>query len=162
MGVGYDVHPLVSGRRLVLGGIEIPFDKGLEGHSDADVLVHAIMDALLGAIALPDIGQQFPSAATEYKDISSIELLRRVRDLLYSRGWQVGNIDATIIAEQPKLAPWVNQMRQRLSQTLGIEQDQIGVKATTSEGLGFTGRGEGMAAHAVALVIRREKNNESI
>jgi 2-C-methyl-D-erythritol 2,4-cyclodiphosphate synthase len=152
VGIGYDVHPLVRGRRLVLGGIEIPFEKGLNGHSDADVLVHAIIDALLGAAGLGDIGTHFPSSEPKYKDISSITLLRQVGALLQNHGWQVSNIDATIVAEQPKLSPFIPQMRQRISEALGIGIEQIGVKSTTSKGLGFVGKGEGMAAHAVALV----------
>jgi 2-C-methyl-D-erythritol 2,4-cyclodiphosphate synthase len=152
VGIGYDVHPLVRGRRLVLGGVEIPFDKGLDGYSDADVLVHAIIDALLGAAGLGDIGTHFPSSEPKYKDVSSINLLRQVRALLQTHGWQVSNIDATIVAEQPKLSPFISQMQQRISETLGISPGQIGVKSTTSKGLGFVGKGEAIAAHAVALV----------
>jgi len=152
VGIGYDVHPLARGRRLVLGGIEIPFDKGLDGHSDADVLVHAIIDALLGAAGLGDIGTHFPSSEPKYKDISSVTLLRQVGSLLQTHGWQVSNIDATIVAEQPRLSPFIPQMRQRISETLEISPGRIGVKSTTSKGLGFVGKGEGIAAHAVALV----------
>jgi 2-C-methyl-D-erythritol 2,4-cyclodiphosphate synthase len=152
VGIGYDVHPLARGRRLVLGGIEIPFEKGLDGHSDADVLVHAIIDALLGAAGLGDIGTHFPSSEAKYKDISSITLLRQVGALLQTHSWQVSNIDATIVAEQPKLSPFIPQMQQRISEALGIGIEQIGVKSTTSKGLGFVGEGAGMAAHAVALV----------
>jgi len=152
VGIGYDVHPLARGRRLVLGGIEIPFDKGLDGHSDADVLVHAIIDALLGAAGLGDIGTHFPSDERKYKDVSSITLLRQVGALLQTHGWQVCNIDATIVAEQPHLSPFISQMQQRISETLGISPEQVGVKSTTSKGLGFVGKGEGIAAHAVALV----------
>ena len=152
VGIGYDVHPLVSGRRLVLGGVDIPFNKGLSGWSDADVLTHAIIDALLGAAALGDIGSHFPPGEPQYKDISSLTLLKRVRDELAENSWQVVNVDATIVAERPKLRDFIDQMRRRLSQTLGIALDQVGVKASTSAQLGFIGRGEGIAASAVALV----------
>ncbi len=152
IGIGYDVHPLVPMRRLVLGGIDIPFDKGLDGWSDADVLTHAIIDALLGAAALGDIGSHFPPGESQYKDISSLTLLKRVRDELAENGWRVGNIDATIVAEAPKLSGFIDQIRQQLSQTLGITLSQVSVKASTSNGLGFVGRGEGMAAHAVATI----------
>jgi len=155
VGIGYDVHPLVEGRRLVLGGVVIPFEKGLSGHSDADVLVHAIIDALLGAASLGDIGTHFPPTDPKYKDISSLTLLRQIGTLLKAEGWQVGNIDATIVAEQPKLSPFIPQMQQWISETLGISKEQVGVKSTTSKGLGFLGKGEGIAAHAVALVERR-------
>ena len=151
-GIGYDVHSLSPGRRLVLGGIEIPFDRGLSGWSDADVLTHAIIDALLGAVALGDIGSHFPSGDPQYKDISSLVLLGRVRDELTENGWQINNIDATVLAEKPKLRDFVNQMRERLSQALGINISQVSVKASTSDKLGFVGRGEGIAAHAVATV----------
>jgi len=151
-GIGYDVHPLTSGRRLVLGGIEIPFDKGLGGWSDADVLTHAIIDALLGAAALGDIGSHFPPGELQYKDISSLTLLEKVRDELAENGWQVSNVDATIVAERPKLRDFIDQMRQRLSQTLGIATGQVSVKASTSNGLGFIGRGEGIAALAIAVI----------
>ncbi len=152
VGIGYDVHPLVPGRRLVLGGVDIPFDKGLSGWSDADVLTHAIMDALLGAAALGDIGSHFPPDDPRYKDISSLVLLEGVRKELAKNGWQVSNIDATIVAEQPKLRDYIDGMRQQLSQTLGIDISQVSVKASTSARLGFVGRGEGMAAHAVAMI----------
>ncbi len=151
-GIGFDVHSLAPGRRLVLGGIDIPFDKGLTGWSDADVLTHAIMDALLGAAAGGDIGSHFPPGEPQYKDVSSLVLLERVRDELAELGWRVGNIDATIVAEQPKLRDFIDKMRHRLSQTLGIALSQVSVKASTSDGLGFTGRGEGIAAYAVALI----------
>ena len=151
-GIGYDVHPLTSGRRLVLGGVDIPFDKGLSGWSDADVLTHAVIDALLGAAALGDIGNHFPPGEPQYKDISSLVLLERVRNELAKNGWQVNNIDATIVAEQPKLKDFIDGMRQQLSQTLGINISQVSVKASTSAGLGFVGRGEGMAAYAVAMI----------
>lgn len=152
VGIGYDVHPLTSGRRLVLGGVDIPFNKGLSGWSDADVLAHAIMDALLGAAALGDIGSHFPPGEPQYKDISSLTLLKRVGDKLAENSWQIVNVDATIVAEQPKLRDFIDQMRQQLSQTLGIALSQVGVKASTSAQLGFVGRGEGIAAFAVALI----------
>ncbi|MBE0479621.1 MAG: 2-C-methyl-D-erythritol 2,4-cyclodiphosphate synthase [Dehalococcoidia bacterium] len=152
IGIGYDAHALVSGRSLVLGGVTIPFELGLEGWSDADVVVHVIMDALLGAAALGDIGQHFPSGDPAYKGISSLTLLKRVGDLLNEHGWDVGNIDATIIAERPRLRELIDPMRENIGQTLGIARDRVGIKATTNEGLGFAGRGEGIAAYAVALL----------
>ena len=152
VGIGYDVHPLVPGRKLVLGGIDIPFDKGLSGWSDADALSHAIIDALLGAVALGDIGSHFPPGDPQYKDISSLVLLERVRKKLAENGWQVVSIDATVLAESPRLRDFIDRMRQQLSQTLGINISQVGVKASTSAGLGFIGRGEGIAAYAVALI----------
>ncbi len=152
VGIGYDVHPLTPGRRLVLGGVDIPFDKGLNGWSDADVLTHAIIDALLGAASLGDIGSHFPPGEPEYKDISSLVLLTRVKDKLTENGWLINNIDATIVAEQPKLRDVIDQMRHKLSQTLGIALSQISVKASTSSQLGFIGRGEGIATYAVALI----------
>jgi len=152
VGIGYDVHPLAAGRRLVLGGIEIPFDRGLGGWSDADVLTHAIIDALLGAAALGDIGSHFPPGESEYKDISSLVLLQRVRDELTKNGWQVVNIDATVLAEKPRLIDFSSRMRQNLSQTLGIDVSQVSVKASTSNKLGFIGRGEGIAALVVAMI----------
>ncbi len=152
VGIGYDVHPLTPGRRLVLGGVEIPFNKGLSGWSDADVLTHAIIDALLGATALGDIGRHFPPGEPQYQDISSLVLLERVRDKLAKNSWRVANIDATIVAEQPKLRDFIGAMRQQLSKTLGINISQVSVKASTSAGLGFVGRGEGIAAHAVVML----------
>ena len=152
IGIGFDVHPLTPGRRLVLGGVDIPFDKGLSGWSDADVLTHAIIDALLGAACLGDIGSHFPPDEPEYEDISSLVLLERVRDKLKENGWLIGNVDATIVAEQPKLRDFIDRMREQLSQTLGIPLSQVSVKATTSSELGFVGRGEGIAACAVALL----------
>jgi 2-C-methyl-D-erythritol 2,4-cyclodiphosphate synthase len=151
-GIGYDIHPLVDGRRLVLGGVEVPFEKGLDGHSDADVLVHAIIDALLGAAGLGDIGLHFPSSDPRYRDVSSISLLRQVVALLHSRGWRVGNVDASIVAERPRLAPHTPRMREIIGEALGIDAGRVGVKSTTAKGLGCLGRGEGIAAHAVALV----------
>jgi 2-C-methyl-D-erythritol 2,4-cyclodiphosphate synthase len=152
VGIGYDVHSLTPGRRLVLGGIEIPFDKGLSGWSDADVLTHAIIDALLGAAARGDIGSHFPPGDPQYKDISSLILLERIRDELAENGWQVNNIDATVVAERPRLRDFIDQMRGQLSQTLGININQVSVKAHTSDQLGFVGRGEGIAAYAVATL----------
>ena len=152
--MGYDVHPLVKGRRLVLGGVEVPFELGLGGHSDADALIHAVIDALLGAAGLKDIGSQFPDSDASYKNISSLILLQRTNKLLEARGWHIVNVDATIVAQRPKLAPYNDQMRHNLAQTLGLSTEQVGVKATTSEGLGFAGRGEGIAAYAVALLER--------
>jgi 2-C-methyl-D-erythritol 2,4-cyclodiphosphate synthase len=152
VGIGYDVHAFVAGRRLVLGGVDIPFDMGLAGWSDADVLTHAVMGALLGAAALGDIGSHFPPGEAEYRNISSLELLKRVRGKLGESGWRVGNVDATVIAEQPKLRDYVDTMREHLSRVLGVEVGCISIKASTSEGLGFTGRGEGIAAVAVALL----------
>ncbi len=152
IGIGYDVHPLAPGRELVLGGVAIPYAKGLDGWSDADVLTHAIIDALLGAAALGDIGNHFPAADPQYKGISSLTLLARTRDKLAEKGWRVGNVDATIVAEAPQLSGFINQIRQHLSQTLGIALGQVSVKASTSERLGFVGRGEGMVAWAVATI----------
>ena len=152
IGIGYDIHPLTQGRRLVLGGVDIPCDKGLSGWSDADVLTHAIIDALLGAAALGYIGSHFPPGEPQYKDISSLVLLKRVRDKLKENGWQVSNIDATIVAEQPKLGGFINQMRQQLSQTLSIDIGQVSIKASTSAQLGSIGRGEGIATYAVVLI----------
>ena len=155
VGTGYDVHPLTPGRPLVLGGVNIPLDRGLGGWSDGDVLTHAVIDALLGAAALGDIGTHFPPGEPQYKDISSLVLLAEVRDELIKNGWQIGNIDATIVTEQPRLADVIGKIRRQLSQTLGIALSQISVKAKTSNGLGFAGRGEGMAAYAVALIKGR-------
>jgi len=152
VGIGYDVHSLTSGRRLVLGGMEIPFDKGLSGWSDADVLTHAIIDALLGAAARGDIGSHFPPGDPQYKDISSLILLERIKDELAENGWQVNNVDATVVAERPRLRDFIDQMRGQLSQTLGININQVSVKAHTSDQLGFVGRGEGIAAYAVATL----------
>jgi len=152
VGIGYDVHKLVKGRKLILGGVEIPFDKGLSGHSDADVLTHAIMDALLGAAGLRDIGSQFPSTDAKYKDISSLVLLDEVNKLLKAKGFKVGNIDAVVAAQQPKISPFIEDMRRHLSRTLEVDLKQVMVKATTTDGLGFAGRGEGIAAYAVAMV----------
>ena len=155
IGHGYDVHRLTAGRRLILGGVDIPWEKGLEGHSDADVLVHAVMDALLGAAGLEDIGSLFPDRSEEFRGISSLVLLKRVAGELAKRSITGVNVDATVLAQAPKLAPYRAQMRANIAGALGIETEQVGVKATTEEHLGFTGDGSGMAAHAVALVERR-------
>lgn len=152
VGIGYDVHPLVPGRKLKLGGIEIPYDKGLSGHSDADVLTHAIIDALLGAAGLRDIGSHFPAEDPKYKDISSLVLLAEVGKLLKVKGFKIRNIDATIVAQRPKLSPFVDEMCYHLSRTLDIMPAQVTVKSTTTEGLGFAGREEGIAAYAAALL----------
>lgn len=154
VGHGYDVHRLVEGRVLILGGVTVPFDRGLLGHSDADVLTHAVMDALLGAAALGDIGKLFPDSDAAYAGADSIALLERVTALLREHGWQVGNVDATVVAQTPKLAPYIPEMRRRLAEAMGLDVDCVSVKATTEERLGFTGSGEGMAAHAVALIER--------
>ena len=154
IGHGYDVHRLVEGRALILGGVTVPFDRGLLGHSDADVLTHAVMDALLGAAALGDIGKLFPDSDAAYAGADSIVLLERVTALLREHGWQVGNVDATVVAQTPKLAPYIPEMRRRLAEAMGLDVDCVSVKATTEERLGFTGSGEGMAAHAVALIER--------
>ena len=153
IGHGYDVHRLVSGRKLILGGVEIPYELGLEGHSDADVLVHAIMDALLGAAALGDIGQHFPDNDDKYLGADSIELLKAVGRLIKEQGYTVGNIDSTILCQRPKLKDYIVSMRGTIAKALGIDISQVSVKATTEEGLGFTGSGEGIAAHAVCLLI---------
>ncbi|MBM2832269.1 MAG: IspF [Dehalococcoidia bacterium] len=152
IGIGYDVHPLVEGRKLVLGGVLIPSERGLGGHSDADVLLHSIMDALLGSAGLRDIGFYFPAGDARFKDISSLELLSRVGDIIRKKGKTISNIDTTIVAEQPRLSPYFDEMKHRISQTLGIRGEQVGIKATTSEGLGFAGRSEGIAAYAVVLL----------
>ena len=152
IGHGYDVHRLTEGRKLILGGVEIPYEKGLLGHSDADVLTHAVMDALLGAAVLGDIGKLFPDTDAAYAGISSILLLERVRERLTEAGWSVVNIDATVLAQAPKLAPHRERMRENLAHALGVEISRVSVKATTEEGLGFTGEGLGIAAHAVALL----------
>ena len=154
IGHGYDVHAFAENRRLVLGGVEIPFEKGLAGHSDADVLVHAVMDALLGAAAQPDIGRQFPDTDPAFEGADSLRLLKIVAGLLAERGYRVGNIDATVVAQRPKLAGYIPQMRRNIAEVLGVEVSDVNVKATTEEHLGFTGRGEGVAAHAVALLVR--------
>lgn len=162
VGTGFDVHRLVEGRRLVLGGVEIPFEKGLLGHSDADVLVHAICDALLGAAALGDIGSHFPDTDSRYKDIDSLVLLQQVGILLKRKGLAIINLDTTIIAQAPKLAPHIKKMTANIARTLAITEDQVGIKATTTEGLGFTGRGEGIAAQAVVLLSVQATLNRTV
>ncbi|MEE8470737.1 MAG: 2-C-methyl-D-erythritol 2,4-cyclodiphosphate synthase [Dehalococcoidia bacterium] len=152
IGIGYDAHRLARGRLLVLGGVQIPSEEGLEGWSDADVVLHAVVDALFGAAALGDIGSHFPANDPAYKDISSLLLLGRAGDIVRREGWSIGNIDATIIAERPPLHPFADQMRQNISQALSISKSQVGIKATTTEGLGFPGREEGIAACAVVLI----------
>lgn len=154
VGIGYDVHRLVAGRPLILGGVEIPWELGLEGHSDADVLVHAVMDALLGAAGDGDIGGHFPDTDMRYKNISSLVLLERVMDHLSAGGWAVGNVDAVIIAQAPKMAPYIARMRQNIAGILRVTPERVNVKATTTERLGFAGRGEGIAAQAVACIYR--------
>lgn len=152
VGMGYDVHKLVTGRKLIMGGVEIPYEKGLLGHSDADVIIHAIMDALLGAAALGDIGKHFPDNDDSYKGISSIELLKQVGKLLDGNNYIIENIDGTIIAQQPKMRPYIDEMRKNIADALGLDINQVNVKATTEEGLGFTGSGEGISAQAIASI----------
>ena len=152
IGHGYDVHRLVEDRKLIMGGVEIPYEKGLLGHSDADVLLHAVMDAVLGAAALGDIGQHFPDSDERYKGISSIALLKEVGKILQENGYMIENIDSTVIAQRPKLLPYRPQMAENIAAALGIEKEQVSVKATTEEGLGFTGTGEGISAQAIALL----------
>ncbi len=156
IGHGYDVHRLVENRPLILGGLAVPYEKGLDGHSDADVLLHAIMDALLGAAALGDIGQHFPDNDPAYAGVSSMVLLKSVGGILKHAGYAIVNIDATVLAQKPKLAPYIEEMRRRIAEGLGISRDCVSVKATTEEGLGFTGEGKGIAAHAVALIEKAE------
>ena len=153
VGMGYDVHRLVEGRKLILGGVEIPYEKGLLGHSDADVLIHAIMDALLGAAALGDIGKHFPDTDPQYKGISSVELLKHVAKLLDKNNYVIENIDATVIAQRPKLRPYMEEMTKNIAGALGIEENRLNLKATTEEGLGFTGTGEGMASQAICSLV---------
>ncbi len=152
IGHGYDVHKLVEGRKLILGGVEIPYEKGLLGHSDADVLTHAIMDSLLGAAGLGDIGKHFPDTDVKYKGADSMVLLAEVCRLIGEKGYTVSNIDATIIAQRPKLSPYILEMRDRIAEVCGVSEECVNVKATTEEGMGFTGSGEGIAAHAVCLI----------
>ena len=154
VGMGYDVHKLVTGRKLILGGVEIQHDLGLLGHSDADVLLHAIKDAILGAAAIGDIGRHFPDTDEAYKGISSMVLLSKVKDLILKEGYKVNNIDATIAAQQPKIAPYIKDMNENIAQTLKIEASQVNVKATTTEGLGFVGNKEGIAAYAIVSLIK--------
>ena len=152
IGHGYDVHRLVEGRKLILGGVDIPYDKGLLGHSDADVLLHAIADAILGAIAEGDIGKHFPDTDPRYKGADSLKLLAHVMNLAANKGFRLGNLDATIVAQRPKLAPYIQQMRENIAAVLAASLDRVNVKATTTEELGFAGRGEGIAAYAVVLM----------
>ncbi len=152
IGHGYDVHRLVEGRKLILGGVEIPYEKGLDGHSDADVLVHAVMDALLGAAALGDIGKHFPDTDDIYRGIDSLLLLDRVSEAIAQSGYQISNVDVTVIAQKPKLSPYITRMKETLVKRLHLSEDQLNIKATTEEHLGFTGRGEGISCHAVCLL----------
>ena len=161
IGTGYDVHRLVDDRKLIIGGVDIPYEKGLLGHSDADVLIHAIMDALIGAAALGDIGRHFPDTDPAYEGISSVLLLEHTRELLKKEGYLPGNIDATIIAQRPKMAPHIEQMRKIIASALQIDIGSVNIKATTEEGLGFTGRGEGIASLASALIYKQDGRNES-
>ncbi len=155
IGHGYDVHRLAENRRLILGGVEIPHTLGLDGHSDADVLIHAIMDAILGALALGDIGKLFPDTSDKFKDIDSTKLLKAVCDVMDENGYKIGNIDSTVIAQKPKLSPYIDLMRARISEVLGCDISQVSVKATTEERLGFTGSEEGISSHAVLLLIEK-------
>ncbi|WP_185245368.1 2-C-methyl-D-erythritol 2,4-cyclodiphosphate synthase [Citrifermentans bremense] len=157
IGHGYDVHRLVEGRKLILGGVDVPYAKGLLGHSDADVLLHAISDAILGAIGEGDIGRHFPDTDPAYKGADSIKLLQHVMGLADAKGYRIGNVDATVVAQRPKLAPFILQMRQNIARALATEDDRVNVKATTTEELGFAGRGEGIAAYGVALLERKER-----
>ena len=153
--MGYDVHRLTPERDLILGGVRIPYEKGLLGHSDADVLIHAVMDALLGAAGLGDIGRHFPDSDDRYKGISSILLLQKVTDLIVSGGYSIGNVDATIIAQKPKMAPYIPEMQKNMAEAMKIDVDQLNIKATTEEKLGFTGREEGIASQAVCLLVKK-------
>jgi 2-C-methyl-D-erythritol 2,4-cyclodiphosphate synthase len=157
VGHGYDVHKLTQGRKLILGGVDIPYEKGLLGHSDADVLTHAVMDALLGALALGDIGKHFPDNDEKYKGANSLKLLLLVKNIIEEKGYSISNIDSTIIAQKPKLSPYIYNMRENISKTLGIDIDRVSVKATTEEGLGFTGSGDGLSAHAVVLLFEAKR-----
>ena len=152
IGHGYDAHRMVDGRKLLLGGVEIAFPRGLHGHSDADVLLHAVCDALLGSLSLGDIGVHFPDNDPQFKGISSLKLLEKVGDMVKEKGFRVGNIDTTIVAQEPRLSGYIVQMRKNIAQTLGIDEEKVNIKATTTEGMGCIGKGEGIAAHAVALV----------
>ena len=152
VGHGYDVHRLIEGRRLILGGVDIPYERGLDGHSDADVLVHAIMDAILGALGLGDIGQHFPDTSADFAGISSLILLKEVKDIMAQKGATLVNVDSTLILQKPKIAPYIGEMIANIADVLSVDRGAINIKATTEEHLGFTGSGEGVAAHAVALV----------
>ena len=156
VGIGYDSHPLASGRKLILGGVDIPHDRGLVGWSDADVVTHAIIDALCGAADLGDIGTLFPPGESEYENVSSLVLLAKIGELARAKGFAVSNIDVTVMAQAPKLSPFIQEMRKRISQALGVEASQVAIKATTTNGLGFIGRGEGIAAQSVVLVQSRQ------
>jgi len=153
VGIGYDVHRLVKDRDMIIGGVSIPYELGLDGHSDADVLLHAIMDAMLGAAALGDIGKHFPDTDPAYKGVSSMKLLEKVRDLVEEEGYFVGNIDATIIAQKPKMRPYIDEMRQNVAKALGVDLSCINIKATTEEGLGFTGKMEGISSQAICMLV---------
>lgn len=155
IGIGYDVHKLVENRNLIIGGVTIPHEKGLDGHSDADVLVHAIMDSLLGALAMGDIGKFFPDTDMKYKDVDSMLLLKEVASFIDEKGYKIGNIDSVIIAQQPKMAPFIDSMRVRIAQVLEIDVEQVGVKATTTEHLGFEGRKEGISSSSVAILFKK-------
>ena len=155
IGHGYDVHKLVTGRKLILGGVDIPYSKGLLGHSDADVALHALSDAILGAIGEGDIGRHFPDTDPAYKGADSLKLLRHVMDLAEQKGYRIGNVDATVVAQRPKLASFIPQMRANIARTLSTEEERVNVKATTTEELGFAGRGEGIAAYSVALLQKK-------
>ena len=155
IGIGYDVHKLVENRKLIIGGVTIPHEKGLDGHSDADVLVHAIMDSLLGALAMGDIGKFFPDTDMKYKDVDSKLLLKEVASFIDEKGYKIGNIDSVIIAQQPKMAPFIDSMRVRIAQVLEIDVEQVGVKATTTEHLGFEGRKEGISSSSVAILFKK-------
>ena len=159
IGLGYDVHKLTEDRKLIIGGVEIPHDKGLLGHSDADVLIHAIMDSILGALALGDIGKHFPDTDEEYKGADSMKLLEHVYNLITSKGYKIGNIDSTIIAQSPKMAPYIESMRSNISKVLNTDIDNINIKATTEEGLGFTGAKQGIASQSICLVLLTSQNN---
>lgn len=162
IGTGYDIHRLVEGRRLVLGGVDIPFEKGLLGHSDSDALTHAVCDALLGAAALGDIGAHFPDTDTRWRGASSLDFLARVVELIIEHGFKVANVDATVMAERPKLRPYIDAMRERLALVLQVDVDRVSVKAKTNEGLDAIGRGEAIAAQAVALIHRRDTENTEV
>ncbi|EQF29502.1 2-C-methyl-D-erythritol 2,4-cyclodiphosphate synthase [Clostridioides difficile CD160] len=159
IGLGYDVHKLTEDRKLIIGGVEIPHDKGLLGHSDADVLIHAIMDSILGALALGDIGKHFPDTDEKYKGANSMKLLEYVYNLITSKGYKIGNIDSTIIAQSPKMAPYIESMRNNISKTLNTDIDNINIKATTEEGLGFTGAKQGIASQSICLLLLTSQNN---
>ncbi|MFC1930318.1 2-C-methyl-D-erythritol 2,4-cyclodiphosphate synthase [Chloroflexota bacterium] len=161
VGIGFDIHPFIDGKQLILGGVEIPYSMGLEGHSDGDVLLHAVIDALLGATASGDIGKHFPPGNPEYKGISSIILLRRTRDLLNAKGWQTGNIDASVVASAPILQPYIESMRLKIADTLGVTHDRVSVKAKTANTLDAAGKGEGIEALAVAVVFKEGINENT-